>query len=157
METLTQRLFRIAMVSAILASCLAATDCSADNGSQVQALCFSPCTVQVSGTLLEEHRFGPPNFGETPTKDEDVRIFVLQLDRAYSLLRDESLLETGGGNKSIDRIQLVGLSYQAKMHGLVSTRVTVRGKLEPAVAPLHFLPFVLEVEAIVPSRQPAGP
>src|SRR5437867_9168181 len=38
-----------------------------------------PARVRLSGVIREEHRLGPPGYGENPERDEKVTIFVLYL------------------------------------------------------------------------------
>lgn len=122
--------------------------CSIASDQQDSVLCYAPCVVEMAGLLVEEERFGPPNFGETPKSDEQLKILVLVLDRRQTI-RSKSGDDAGADElRGINRIQLVGFASAAPIRSLVSRRVIARGELQRAVAPMHFFPVVLKVTSV---------
>jgi hypothetical protein len=109
-----------------------------------QGLRYEPTVVQLSGTLVIEDHYGPPNFGEEPGTDSKERALILKLDAPIDVVGDP----TGTTNRSsfgdVRRIQLVGLQAR-KLTERVGQHATVQGTLFEKLSAGHLTDVLLDV------------
>lgn len=109
-------------------------------GSSIQSACLSPCIVSLTGTLITEIKWGPPNFGETPSQDSKVEIYILELTEPL-LFRDAPDLGT------LKQLQ-IDFPIKPEYKRFIGKRVKVEGRIVESVAPLQYTPAVIDISKI---------
>jgi hypothetical protein len=111
-----------------------------------QKFSYEPTKVQVSGTIILQKFYGPPNFGEDPKTDTKVDVLELKLDkpidigpassiqlRAHHCVNNAacgSLYINSETYSGVTCLELVDLDYPAHHVGnFLSNHVTVHGEL----------------------------
>ena len=64
---------------------------------------YDTAGVRLEGTLTERKEYGPPGYGETPSKDERDTILVLKLSRPISV--QPTANAEASGSASLDRVK----------------------------------------------------
>lgn len=114
--------------------------------NEARPLCFDTeqSGVSLKGIVESRAQYGPPTFGENPSKDEKLSIHVLKLETPIAVCRgtsDEIDIEPIA---NIDTIQLIGEKdrpFRQKQRAVVS------GKLIRADNAFHFTDVLLIVES----------
>lgn len=102
------------------------------------------------GEIRAEIGYGPPNFGEPPSKDAQYTYYVLYLDDPINVLSESSESEVGGIEENrfnIKTIQLMGWEGE-EFKDLMNRKVMVRGTLFGAHTLYHHTPVLMDVKAI---------
>lgn len=120
--------------------------------SMAQQFHYEPSIVELSGKLVSENHYGPPNFGETPEIDLKETIAILVLDNPISVLAEPR----GGANldsfAGVSRIQLIGASAR-NLLALTNQHVTLRGTLFEKENGEHYTDVLMNiVEIIYPKK-----
>ncbi len=110
-------------------------------------LSYGPEVVEIEGKLIEQSRYGPPNFGENPRTDSKVRVPLLILFVPVGVHRDPRDA-TNSEVKEVRRIQL--LLYEIPHKRLMGKRVLVKGTLFHANTGGHYTDVVMSVRSIRP-------
>jgi len=117
--------------------------------ARTPAVRYEPAVVTLSGTLMEVHRWGPPTFGEDSTRDESVRLLVLSLGSAISVVGDSADPVNSESIPLVTQVQLA-LAEGMRIDSLLGRRVRLTGTLSRAVTGHHFFPVIMAVQAILP-------
>jgi|SRR5882672_4463542 len=112
---------------------------------------YEPVLVQLSGTVVIESQFGPPNYGENPATDMQVKIAVLELDRPVSVVGDPKDEFNQESVDNIQRMQLVDLKG-GRFSPYAGKHVRVSGTLFHAITGHHYTDVLLTVRTIQQSR-----
>jgi hypothetical protein len=121
----------------------------------VQANEESGESIELSGVLHRQIRWGPPNFGENPATDSTFIAWIISLS--------EPLVVRGGvqiGGKSqpsVSEIALISYSYKVvfdteRLQSLDGKLVVVTGRLWPATTPV-LTPIILLTKTIKQTDQ----
>lgn len=111
-----------------------------------EPLHYEPAVVSLSGILVIEDHYGPPNYGENPDTDEIDKVRILKLDTPVDVVGDpnadnfNSELETG-----VQKMQLVS---SLKLIDLEGQHVTVEGTLYHQFNAHHVTKVLITVEKI---------
>jgi hypothetical protein len=101
--------------------------------------------VELTGKVEIVSRFGPPNFGETPQRDERISVAVLVLGAPRSVCADTTGDASNEELTGLDSVQLV---RDDALQQYASKRVVVRGRLARSITGRQFFPAVLMVTGI---------
>jgi hypothetical protein len=109
--------------------------------------------VQLQGTLVRRHVYGPPGFGESPAKDERNTILALKLSQPITVQPTSQVVEKGNPNadtfKDVREVQL--LIPRNAEHGvdkLVGKIVLASGVLNEHVVPADYTGVWMDVKTI---------
>lgn len=110
---------------------------------------YEPEIVELAGIIELEHRFGSPNYGETPDIDEYLIIYVFRLNLPIVVGTRETLSEL---NETIvadvDKVQIVFLNGRPEAD-LLGKNIIMRGTLSKAIWGRHFYPIIFSVSLII--------
>jgi hypothetical protein len=117
---------------------------------------FDTPGIELEGTLTERMFYGPPGFGETPEKDSQDRVLVLQLKKPITV---EPVKNAGSKNslglETVRHVLLVQLffdrGHQSQARKLLGKKIRVEGTLDEAVAPRQYTNVTMSVIAIDPN------
>jgi hypothetical protein len=84
--------------------------------------------VILEGTLVEDHDYGPPNYGENPETDSKVTYCIICLDKPIDVRTDLTNPVDTDTIKGIRKIKLEIFPF-ADIKDVVGKRVAVKGKL----------------------------
>ena len=122
-----------------------------DQAAPVSNYHYDVQDVRLEGTLTERKVYGPPGYGETPSKDERTTILILKLAHAITvepLAKDSPSLDIA---RNIREVQLfVGRSQTAEARKLLGKTVVAAGTLNEAVAPSQYTKVWLDTKTLVP-------
>lgn len=107
----------------------------------------------IEGTLTEREVYGPPGYGETPSKDERRSIFVLKLSQPIAVSPLANTTEKNSANldavRNIHEVQLfVSRLQAADVRKLIGRIVVAVGTLNEAVAPSQYTKVWLDVQSL---------
>jgi hypothetical protein len=102
---------------------------------------FEPEWSTLVGFLRSEYRYGPPNYGETPGKDQKIPIYLLALPSPITVGTADTLSEV---NKSVVQgVTEVQVQFAEPLPTSATGEVVVRGRLSKQILSHDFLPIVL--------------
>jgi hypothetical protein len=109
--------------------------------------------VQLRGTLARRSVYGPPGYGETPTKDEPGTILVLKLSQPITLEPLSQVVKKGNPNadtfKDVREVQLfIPQDAGRDVDDLVGRIVLASGVLNQHVAPSQYTDVWMDVKTI---------
>ena len=113
---------------------------------------YEPAVVQLGGTLIVEKRFGPPNYGEDPATDAQLRIPMLLLASPVNVRGDPNDDLNNTTVTGVRKIQLIFLTGGPAYKRLIGKSVVVAGTLSQAMTGHHFTPVVLTVSEVREER-----
>lgn len=93
--------------------------------------CVSPARGQVrlSGIIREEHRLGPPGYGETPKRDQKITILVLHLPQGLDVCADTSADDPRPAVRAVTELQVTGRLDPSRIKPHLGRPITVYGNL----------------------------
>lgn len=105
--------------------------------------------VQLSGRVVLQEQYGPPNYGENPDSDSKVRILVLQLRRSISVKPDTGNTASLDSMENIREVQLLPATASVVLEVSLADRwVTAHGSLAQAITGGHYTRVVMFVRSI---------
>jgi hypothetical protein len=110
---------------------------------------YEPATVRLSGRLVIETRYGPPNYGEEPETDEKLRVPFLSLESPISVCADPA---SDVNNENVVDAEIIQLTSSHDLAELAERRVLVSGRLSRPVTGYHFAEVVMKVDSIAVAR-----
>lgn len=113
-----------------------------------QCVEYEPAVARLRGMLVVETRSGPPNYGETPEKDEQVRVIILHLAQPIDICSRPVDPLNATGFADVSKIQVVLPGTAREPEQLIGERVVVAGALFEAISGRHFTKVVLEAQSI---------
>lgn len=113
---------------------------------------YFPSTAEVHGVLKSVPKFGPPGYGETPSHDAKVHVFVLTLDQVISVRPAANADPKHTANldpfSHLSKIQLeFKTEDEEKAAKLINHHMAVSGTFEEAVAPGIYTNVALQVNS----------
>lgn len=119
---------------------------------QEKAFYLEPERAVISGTIQRKSVYGAPNYGETPEKDENLSILVLQTEKPISIYPSEMFPDpefTESTEIGIIEIQIYSANHDLNLETLLNKKVSLEGVLQTARAAHQFTPIVMEVAKIM--------
>lgn len=109
--------------------------------------------VRLEGTLTERKEYGPPGYGETPSKDERDTILVLKLSNLISVQPAANAEARGSASldpvKDVREVQLfISRPQIVDARKLLGKVVVVVGTLNEAAAPSQYTKVWLYVQTL---------
>lgn len=108
---------------------------------------YEPAVVILSGTIVREQHFGPPNFGETPDIDMKADVLVLELDSPVEVLSQPSDKLNTDSFGRIGHLQLVG-GKGLNLGDRVGQHITLVGTLFEGHSGEHITNVLMDVQKI---------
>jgi hypothetical protein len=108
---------------------------------QSPCLHYTPQVVDLQGTLVASVRYGPPNYGENPTSDKRIQIWLLKFSQPVRMCTDS----TGAAVDSVRQMEIFFKQSPARYRGKL---VQVRGTIEQATLGPQFTPIVLYAQQV---------
>ena len=117
-----------------------------------------PTPVHLSGVIGIEQRLGPPGYGETPSRDEQITIFVLYLARPVDVCADTTAADRRPAVHGVRVMQLTGKADPDRLERWAGLPVSVFGTLDRETWGHGFTEVLVRVDSIpslrrVPPRQ----
>lgn len=104
--------------------------------------------VQVSGTLIEQQKYGPPGYGETPARDERVMILVLRLERGIDVCGDSTASDPRRVIHDARELQLTGRIDPTRLQSYRGKKLTVFGSLYRKAWGTDYTDVLIRVDSI---------
>lgn len=98
--------------------------------------------LALSGYLLDEEEWGPPNFGDDPKHDMKYKILLLKLDTPLSVCNPQ---DTNAGLKTLDCIQ-VGNACSTPLIPYTGKHITISGNAFGADNAWKVTPLVMNCQ-----------
>lgn len=117
-----------------------------------EPLRYEPAIVQLSGILVLEDHYGPPNYGETPDRDLKLKVPVLKLDALVDVTASQNDDVNADSFTGIQRVQLLG-SPPLKLVELAGQRVMLEGTLFEKHTGWHVTDVVMTVLKASPTEK----
>lgn len=114
-------------------------------------LSYEPAQVKLEGTLTIKQKYGPPNYGETPSTDEKVQVTMLSLSEPVDLQADPKSDINNETIRDITEMQLVFGKNTYKR--LLGRKVVVEGTLFRSHTGHHYTAVLMNVTSIHEARQ----
>lgn len=110
---------------------------------------YEPKIVTLRGTLIVKSGYGPPNYGETPEKDEKVRYHVLKLDEPINVKGDPNNVSYAETFERISEIQIVIWSENIKkVTNKINKKIMIKGTLFPRHTGHHYTDILIKAREI---------
>ena len=132
-----------------LAVAMSATVALANSGVP-EELSYEPSVARLSGTLVVEDHYGPPNFGETPDVDKVEKTLILRLDKHVVVRARTGDSVNGDTFDDVSSVQLI--STGMKLTDQIGRHVTLEGTLFEKQNGEHFTDVLLSVRKFVPEE-----
>lgn len=120
--------------------------------AQRRAYDYEPVVVELTGRIVWEMHYGPPNYGDDPKHDRQGNYPILKLDRPIDVRGDPKDEVNSEAHRGVDRIQLVVTDGRPRFRGLIGKPVKVRGALFNAHLGHHYTPVLLTVQKVSPIK-----
>jgi hypothetical protein len=113
-------------------------------------------SIELSGVLHRQVRWGPPNYGENPKTDSTFIAWIISL-REPLVIQGGVQIGDKSQNSSVSEIALISYSYKVvfdteRLQSLDGKLVVVTGKLWPATTS-ELTPIILLTKMIKPTDQ----
>lgn len=138
---------RRAIIGMFVSGWLLSLGPSVDAGEPLQ---YEPAVVQLSGVLVVEVHYGPPNYGENPESDMVERAMILLLDMPQIVQGDLDADFNGETEYDVARVHLAA-SPEIGLSKLVWQRVRVEGTLFHAFTGHHRTDVLMSVSRVIES------
>ena len=123
---------------------------TAANGGPPGELSYEPSVARLSGTLVIDDHYGPPNFGETPDIDRVEKTLMLRLDQAVVVRARPGDALNVDTFDDVDRVQLI--STEIKLSDQIGRHVTLEGTLFEKENGEHVTDVLLSVRRVLPEE-----
>jgi hypothetical protein len=121
---------QIKILSVILIFSFLSLSCKEKEKAPGKWFKYGPPEIELTGVIVKEMVYGPPNFGEDPKTDLKVHIYVLKLPEAINVEGDKSDIYNADTYTGISEIQLdPGMKERVKLKNFVHKKVKVKGTL----------------------------
>ncbi|MEE3627272.1 hypothetical protein UCD39_25365 [Nitrospirillum sp. BR 11752] len=116
-----------------------------------RSLHYEPAVVELTGTVVVEDHYGPPNFGETPEEDAKLRVPMLRLDAPVDVAGDPHSDTNLSSFEDVDQMQIV-LVQGRSVDGFIGKHVTVTGTLAEKLEGGDFTQVLITMRTIKLAR-----
>ena len=107
---------------------------------------YEPYVVRVTGKLLTEPHYGPPNFGETPDEDQKLDVPVLILSHAVDVCGDPTSATDQDTVRNVRKVQVVAVHL--KLKAFIGRQVSLIGHLYEAFTANHYTKVLIFADSI---------
>lgn len=110
---------------------LVAVSCTEEKKAPGKWFKYGPPAIELTGVIVKETVYGPPNYGEDPKTDLKIQIYVLKLPDAINVegdQRDKFNADTYTGVTEIQLDQL-GKQEKIKFEKFLNKKVGLKGTL----------------------------
>jgi hypothetical protein len=114
--------------------------------SVAPCLHYEPHVVRVTGKLVTEPHFGPPNFGETPDEDQKLDVPVLLLSHAVDVCGDPTSATDQDTVRNVQKVQVVAVHL--KLKAFIGQQVSLIGHLYEAFTANHYTKVLIFADSI---------
>lgn len=111
---------------------------------------YGPEVVHLSGVVVLEVHYGPPNFGENPKTDTKGKYPILVLDKPITVIGDPNDEIDRTTYENVKRIQLARVNPALAIP--VGRPVTVEGTLYESFTAHHYTDVLLLLTSLVSSK-----
>ena len=125
------------------------------SGGHCEALPATP--LSLVGTVMQEHRFGPPGYGETPKEDERLTIYLLHLGRPFDVCAVDVHDKPPNTIHHLTTMELTGKVGADQLARAVGTTLTVFGTLEYQSGSHDFTEVIIRVDSVPELRRVRPP
>jgi hypothetical protein len=125
-----------------------ASVCGSCGAFALELFRYEPAIVQLSGKVIIEYHYGPPNFGETPDEDQKESVAILDLDAPVGVEADENSSINKDAFNNIGRVQLNGTG-KLNLAILAGRHVRLRGTLFEKHTGHHYTDILMNAEDVV--------
>lgn len=98
---------------------------------------YEPAIVTLQGTITRHMEYGPPNFGEDPTRDAKEIYWFLNLDQPICVQGKKEDSPDMEGETNIRQLQILYLHGYPRGRGWVGHKVSITGMLFHANSAYH--------------------
>ena len=114
---------------------------------------YDSAGIRLEGVLIERKVYGPPGYGETPSKDKRDTILILKLLKAISVEPTANAQANGSASldpeKNVHEVQLfVDRSRTAEARKLLGKTIVAEGTLNEAAAPSQYTKVWLDMKTL---------
>jgi hypothetical protein len=117
---------------------------------QANCMAYEPEIVRLGGVLTIQEKYGPPNYGETPSIDQRVDVPILRLSRPVDVCADPRSEVNVESFSKIIEVQLVFSAAGQRYENYAGRDVVVTGTLSQALTGRQYTKVVLTVRTIGP-------
>jgi hypothetical protein len=116
----------------------------------VQATCahYEPDVVRLSGHLSIDKEYGPPNYGETPAKDEKLHVAILHLTHPLDVCGDTRDASTTDSFKGLQVVQLTFSNMHDDPKRYAGKSIAVKGTLYRGITGHEFTDVLMTVDSV---------
>lgn len=107
-----------------------------------------PARVRLVGVVREEQRLGPPGYGETPARDQKVKILILRLARPIDVCADSTPRDTHPAVPGVREVQLTGKLNPDHLKRMAGSTLHVVGTLQRRVWGSDYTDVLIRVDSI---------
>ena len=104
--------------------------------------------VSLSGVIREEHKLGPPGYGETPKQDHQVAILVLRLPTAIDVCADTTVNDPRPATHGVQELQLTGHLDPSQIKPYLGQEISVYGNLYRKAWGTDYTEVLIRVDSI---------
>jgi hypothetical protein len=122
-------------------------------GAHATCAHYEPDVVRLSGHLLIDKEYGPPNYGETPAKDEKLHVAILHLTHPLDVCGDTKDATTSESFKGLQVVQLNFSNLHTDPKRYADQKIAVKGTLYRAISGYHFADVLMTVDSVAVVRE----
>jgi hypothetical protein len=121
-------------------------------GAQSTCAHYEPEVVHLSGHLSIDKEYGPPNYGETPAKDEKLHVAILHLTHPLDVCGDTRDATTSESFKGLQVVQLNFSNLHTDPKRYVDQNISVKGTLYRGISGYHYTDVLMTVDSVAVVR-----
>ncbi|HKM62946.1 MAG TPA: DUF4431 domain-containing protein [Acidisphaera sp.] len=115
------------------------------SAADAQCLRYEPQQVVLTGSVQREQTYGPPGYGETPSRDAKEITYFLQLSAPICVQRGEGSDEPA--ESGVQRLQIAFLNMEPDPR-IAGRRVSITGTLFHATTAHHMTPVLVSPDRV---------
>lgn len=109
--------------------------------------------TDLSGVLVERNVYGPPGYGETPSRDSHEKIYVLKLSKSISVEPTPNAEATGSASldpaQNVREVQLfVPQQQKSRIATLIGHSIEAKGTLNESITASQYTKVWLDVSSL---------
>ena len=108
---------------------------------------YEPEVVELEGVLEREHRYGPPNYGESPEIDRSLTVYTFSIREPIDVGRPDTLSEVNDSPvREVSKVHVVVSDEACDADLEIGKTVRLRGALSKQTSGHHFYPVLFSLE-----------